>query len=72
MMTLSCRVGCLYLMLRINLIKEAAKPKKLAIGTHSLIGSLKKIIMNGVIIPPPPRPPALARIVMKEQTIMPQ
>lgn len=46
-----------------NLINADTKPKVFAIGTHSLIGIWKKIIMNGIFTPAPPIPPAVPIIV---------
>lgn len=54
-----------------NLSKAASNPKQLANGTHSLIDSFRKIIMKGIIMPPPPNPPALASIVINDSTSIP-
>ena len=46
-------------------------PKTFARGTHSNMFNFRNIIMKGVRVPPPPRPPALARTVMDIMTITP-
>ena len=43
-----------------NLVIAEISAKEFARGMHSVIGSFKKIIINGVMMPPPPIPPALA------------
>lgn len=45
-----------------NLVTDDIIAKTLASGTHSYIGIFIKIIKNGIIIPPPPKPPATANI----------
>lgn len=47
-----------------NLVSAANNPKKLARGTLSKIENLKNIKRKGMSIPPPPSPPALAKIEM--------
>ena len=44
----------------------------LARGKHSFIGNLKNSIMYGIMIPAPPMPPALDRIVINDITITPK
>ena len=45
-----------------NRVVDDIKAKEFAKGTHSSIGSPRKSIIKGIIIPPPPNPPALAII----------
>jgi hypothetical protein len=47
------------------------RAKEFASGIHSVIGMPRKIIMNGVIIPPPPIPPAFANIFITDIRIIP-
>ncbi len=48
------------------------KAKELANGMHSVIGKFKKIIMKGVMIAPPPMPPAVASMFIKAISIIPE
>lgn len=54
-----------------NLSSADTKPETTAIGTHSFIVNPKKILINGIIEPPPAIPPALASIVMINRIIPP-
>ena len=54
-----------------NLVVAAISPKTFARGTHSYMESFRNIIMNGVRVPPPPRPPAFAKIVIQKRTKTP-
>jgi hypothetical protein len=65
-------VGCLYLKFKINLIKGDTKPDVFAIGTHSLIGSKKNMLIKGIDKPPPPIPPALPKTVITNIDAKPQ
>jgi hypothetical protein len=47
------------------------RAKEFASGIHSVIGMPRKIIMKGVIIPPPPMPPAFANIFITDIRIIP-
>jgi hypothetical protein len=48
------------------------KPDAFAIGIHSLMGSTKNMLMNGMVSPPPLMPPAFPKMVMKKQESNPQ
>jgi len=54
-----------------NRVIAEIRAKEFASGIHSVIGMPKKIIMNGVIIPPPPIPPAFANIFITDIRIIP-
>lgn len=45
-----------------NLVTPEIKANELANGIHSSMGNSRNIIMKGIIIPPPPNPPAFAII----------
>ena len=49
-----------------NRVIAEIRAKEFASGIHSVIGMPRKIIMNGVIIPPPPIPPAFANIFITD------
>jgi hypothetical protein len=44
---------------------------ELASGIHSVMGIARNIIMKGVMIPPPPIPPAFANMFITEMRIIP-
>ena len=54
-----------------NLKKAETRPIKFPIGMHSIKDKLKNIIMNGVEFPPPPRPPALHKIISTKMIMSP-
>jgi len=54
-----------------NRVIAEIRAKEFASGIHSVIGKPRKIIMNGVIIPPPPIPPAFANIFITDIRIIP-
>jgi len=54
-----------------NRVIAEIRAKEFASGIHSVIGMPRKIIMNGVIIPPPPIPPAFANIFITDIRIIP-
>lgn len=56
----------------INLLNEATKPKKLAIGMHSFIENWKNIKRKGIRIPPPPIPPTFVRNTITKVTTNPE
>ena len=54
-----------------NRVIAEIRAKEFASGIHSVIGMPRKIIMNGVIIPPPPIPPAFANMFITDIRIIP-
>lgn len=54
-----------------NRVIAEIRAKEFASGIHSVMGMPRKIIMNGVIIPPPPIPPAFANMFITDIRIIP-
>jgi hypothetical protein len=54
-----------------NRVIADIRAKEFASGIHSVMGMARNIIMNGVIIPPPPIPPALASMFITDIRIIP-
>ena len=54
-----------------NLVIADIRANEFASGMHSVIGIYRKIIINGVMIPPPPMPPAFASMFITDIRIIP-
>jgi hypothetical protein len=55
-----------------NRVIAEIRAKEFASGIHSVMGMPRNIIMKGVIIPPPPIPPAFANMFITEIRIIPE